>query len=135
MFDKWLDMLIKCESILDSNIQCLYSLILGQCTNLIQTKLKQQVTWETVEADQDGITLLGLIKTIVHCFEDQKFLPLVLYNAKLNLYSFHQGNLSNDKYLCKFNNLIDVATSYDGDLHDSTIHNIVIKADHGNIAI
>ena len=96
-------MLIKCKNILDTNIQCLCSLVLGQYTNLIQTKLKQQATWEDVETDQDGIMLLSLIKTMVHCFKDQNFLPLVLYNAKLNLYSFCQGNLSNDKCLHEFN--------------------------------
>lgn len=60
--------------------------------------------------------LLGLIKTIMHCFKDQKFLPLALYNAKLNLYSFCQGNLSNDKYLQRFNNLVDITTLYDSKL-------------------
>ena len=44
LFDKQLNALIKHESILDANIQCLYSLLLGQCTDLIQTKLKQQAT-------------------------------------------------------------------------------------------
>ena len=48
LFDKRLDALIKCETILDANIQSLYSLMLGQCMDLIQTKLKQQTTWATV---------------------------------------------------------------------------------------
>ena len=84
-----------------------------------------------MKANQDGTVLLGLIKTIVHHFKNQKFLLLVLYNAKLNLYSFHQGNLSNTEYLRKFNNIINIATSYDGKLHDTAIHNIVIKVDYG----
>ena len=92
LFDKRLDALIKCETILDANIQSLYSLVLGQCTDLIQTKLKQQTTWATVHDAQDGIALLVLIKMVVHQFEDQKFLSLALYNAKLNLYAFRQGN-------------------------------------------
>ena len=48
LFDKRLDALIKCETILDANIQSLYSLMLGQCMDLIQTKLKQQTTLATV---------------------------------------------------------------------------------------
>ena len=59
----------------------------------------------------------------------------MLYNAKLNIYSFHQGNLSNDEYLHKFNNLINIATLYDGELHDSTIHDFMVKADHGGMAM
>ena len=104
--------------------------MLRQCMDLIQTKLKQQNTWATIHNKQDEIALLVLIKTIVYHFEDQKFLPLALYNVKLNLYAFRQGNLSNDNYLKKFNNLMDIATSYDRELHDSAIHEIIHKADH-----
>ena len=71
LFEKRLDTLIKCKSMLNANIQCLYSLMLGQCMDLIQTKLKQQATWANVYNDQDGITLLVLIKTVVHQFEEQ----------------------------------------------------------------
>ena len=88
IFNKKLDALVKCKELLDLNIQKLYSLILGQCTNLLQTKLKQQVTWKAIEHAQNRIALLGLIKTMVHHFEDQKFLPLALYNAKLNVNNF-----------------------------------------------
>ena len=130
LHNKRLDSLIKHETILDANIQSLYSLVIGQCTDLIQTKLKQQNNWATVHDKQDGITLLTLIKTVIHWFEDQKFLPLALYNAKLNLYAFRQGNLSNDDYLRKFNNLADVATLYDGELYNSTILEIILNADH-----
>ena len=66
LFEKHLDVYIKCKSILDSNIQNLYSLVISQCTILLQTKLKQQANWATVEGEQNGITLLGLIKAVVH---------------------------------------------------------------------
>ena len=130
LHEKRLDAIIKREFLLDANIQRLYSLVIGQCTDLLQTKLKQQTTWSTVETAQDGIALLILIKNVVHRFEDQKFLPLALYHAKLNLYAFRQGNLSNDEYLRKFNNLVDVAVSYDGQLHDNAIRDFVVSRDH-----
>ena len=86
LYEKQLDMLIKHEAQLDGNIQCLYSLVIGQSMDLLQTKLRQQATWDTIKTNQDGIALLALIKNVVHWFEDQKYLPLVLYNVKLNLY-------------------------------------------------
>ena len=131
IFDKKLDALVKHEEILDLNIQSLYLLVLGQCTNLLQTKLKQQATWETIKQDQDGIALLGLIKTVIHHFKDQKFLLLALYNMKLNLYNFWQQNLSNDDYLHKFNNLIVLAISYNGQVHDTAIQDLVMEDKHG----
>ena len=42
LFNKQLNALIKHETMLDANIQCLYPLMLRQCMDLIQTKLKQQ---------------------------------------------------------------------------------------------
>ena len=76
LFDKRLSTLIKCKTILKANIQSLYSLVLGQCMDLIQTKLKQQTTWANVCNNQDGIALLVLIKMVIHRFEDQKFFTI-----------------------------------------------------------
>ena len=75
LFDKWLDALIKHKTILNANIQSLYSLMLGQCMDLIQTKLKQQITWANVCNNQDRIALLVLIKMVVHHFKDKNFFP------------------------------------------------------------
>ena len=36
---------IKRDAILDDNIQKAYSLVLGQCIDLLQSKLKQQQNW------------------------------------------------------------------------------------------
>ena len=103
--------------------------------DLLQTKLKQQATWDTIENNQDGITLLTLIKNVVHQFEDQKYLPLMFYNAKLNLYQFCQGNLSNLDYLRKFNSLINIATLYEGQLHDNAIKDVAMRKMHGDTAM
>ena len=49
LYEKWLDALIKHEVQLDWNVQCLYSLVIEQSMDLLQTKLKQQATWDTIE--------------------------------------------------------------------------------------
>jgi hypothetical protein len=58
------DQLIKRRAILNDNIQKAYSLVLGQCTEFLQSKLKQQQTWNAVSTSQNAIDLLKLIKTI-----------------------------------------------------------------------
>ena len=103
--------------------------------DLLQTKLRQQATWDTIETNQDRIAFLALIKNMVHWFKDQKYLPLALYNVKLNLYQFHQGNLSNLDYLRKFNNLVNIATSYEEQLHDDAIRDVTVKKLHGDAAM
>ena len=67
--------LLKHQTILNDNIQQAYCIILGECIDLLQAKLKQQTDWETVSTNQDGIALIKLIKNIVYWFEDQKFYP------------------------------------------------------------
>jgi len=115
---------------LDDNIQKTYSLVIGQCTDLLQSKLKQQAQWAKISKDQDAIALIGLIKTITFKFEDQKSLPLALYLSKANLYNLRQSTTNNHDYLQRFQNLVDVATAYNGQLHDQAIVNIVTERLH-----
>jgi hypothetical protein len=130
IFKGEIDAFIKRRGILDNNIQKAYSLISGQCTNLLQSKLKQQANWAVISVAQDAIQLVILIKLITFKFEDQKFLPLALYQAKANLYNLRQGNMTNHGYLQRFNNLIDVATTYNGQLYDGAIVDIVTDRLH-----
>jgi hypothetical protein len=85
IFKGLIDSYIKRVATLDGNIQKAYHLIIGQCTNLLQSKLKQQAQWSDISQAQDDIALITLIKTITFKFEDQKFLPLALYQSKANL--------------------------------------------------
>jgi hypothetical protein len=115
---------IKRKSDLDDNIQKAYSLVIGQCTDLLQSKLKQQAQWITISQAQDVVALLSLIKSITFRFEGQKFLPLALYQSKANLYSLRQHQMTNPQYLERFQNLMDVASAYNGQLYDMAIVNI-----------
>ena len=112
---------LKRDANLDDNIQKAYSLILGQCSDLLQAKLKQQQDWATINDSQDSIRLLNLIRLITFRFEDQKFLPHALYQAKAALYAFRQRDQRNEEYYERFQNLVDVATAYAGQLYDHTI--------------
>jgi hypothetical protein len=42
----------KKARMLDDNIQKTYSLVIGQCTDLLQSKLKQQAQWTTISQEQ-----------------------------------------------------------------------------------
>ena len=48
IFKGKIDAYIKRKTMLQDNIQKAYSLILGQCTDLLQSKLKQQAQWATI---------------------------------------------------------------------------------------
>ena len=133
IFKGELDAFVKRKSALDDNIQKAYSLVIGQCTDLLQSKLKQQANWSFINTEQDAIGLITLIKTITFRFEDQKFLPLALYQSKANVYNLRQGNMTNHEHLQRFQNLVDVATAYNGQLHDQAIVDIVTERKHPGI--
>jgi hypothetical protein len=134
IFKGELEAYIKRKSALDDNIQKAYSLVIGQCTDLLHCKLKQQAHWSTISQEQDAIALISLIKTITFRFEDQKFLPLALYLSKANVYNLRQSNMTNHEYLQRFQNLVDVATAYNGQLHDQAIVDITTERLHPGIS-
>jgi hypothetical protein len=112
IFKGLIDSYIKRKTALDDNIRKASCLIIGQCTDLLQSKLKQQAQWTIISQDQDAIALITLIKSITFRFEDQKFLPLALYQSKANLYSLRQLNIYKQEYLQRFRNLVDVVSAY-----------------------
>jgi hypothetical protein len=135
IFKGLIDSYIKRVVILDGNIQKAYHLIIGQCTDLLQSKLKQQAQqWSDISQNQDGsIALITLIKTIMFKFKDQKFLPLALYQSKANLYALRQSDMTNNEYLQRFQNLVDVASAYNGQLYDQSILNIIMERRHSGL--
>jgi hypothetical protein len=109
-------------------IQKACSLVVGQCTNLLESKLKQQSTWSTTLQEQNYVALISPIETITFRFEDQnKFLPLALCQSKANLCDLRQGNMINHEHLQHFQNLVHAAAACDGQSHDQAIFNSATK--------
>ena len=124
IYDKEIDIYMKRRSTLDENIQRYYSLVLGQCTYLLKSKLKQSHEWHAASTTYDVLILLRIIRNITLKFDEQKYLPLAPHLAKANFYNIRQGSLSNEEYLEKINNVVDIATAYNGQLHDQAITDI-----------
>ena len=115
---------MKRRSTLEENVQKCYSLVLSQCTDLLKSKLKQSYEWHAASTTYDVLILIKIIRTITFKFDEHKYLPLALHQAKENFYNIRQGSLSNAEYLEKFNNVVDIATSYNGQLHNQVITDI-----------
>ena len=87
------------DRILDENIQKGYSLVLGQCTELLKSKLKTTSNWDIISTEFDLVGLIASIKSVIFKFEDQRYIPLSLHYAKTNFSSFRQHHLGNTEYL------------------------------------
>ena len=101
IFHKDIDIYMKRISTLDDNVQKCYSFVLDQYTDLLKSKLKQSHEWHTALTTYDVLVLIRIIRTITFKFDEHKYLPLALHQAKENLYNIRQGSLSNAEYLEK----------------------------------
>jgi hypothetical protein len=99
IFKEQIHQYIRREAILQENMQRTYSVVLGQCTELLRAKLKQSSDWwAQVSSAFDVLGLTKLIKSIVFKFDDQKFLLMSWHQAKHNFYSLRQGTMTNAEY-------------------------------------
>ena len=66
ILNRKIDIYVKRDGILDENLQKAYSLIHGQCTELLKSKLKTSANWETVSSQYDMLGLLDAIRSIIY---------------------------------------------------------------------
>lgn len=86
-----------------------FSLTLGQCTQLLQDKMKQDKAWDATSTSNDPLTLFKLIeKTILAQTEDQYPFATV-YEQEVAFYSYRQGeSMTNGQWYERWNTRIDV---------------------------
>jgi len=85
-----IEAIVKRENTLEENIGKLYSVIMGQCTELIKEKIKQTSGYIVISEAQDGLAALQLIRKISLNFEDFKYLPLATVQVKKQYFGFKQ---------------------------------------------
>jgi hypothetical protein len=69
-----------------------YSLLLGQCTQVFVDKMQQDTTWVMVSESFDPILQFKLIKKFVLKQSDNQFKTAVLIAKQLSILSFCQDN-------------------------------------------
>jgi hypothetical protein len=85
----------------------LYNIMFGQCTEALQDKLKSHTDFPN--ANQNGIALLMIIKTLTYTFVEQLKLANALCKMKEMFYSFQQGkHMSLQRYYELFLGQVEV---------------------------
>jgi hypothetical protein len=88
-----------------------FSMIRGQCMQVLLDKMKHDPHWLTASESYDPLTLFRIIeKTILAQTEDQ-YPYATVYEQECTLYSFQQNILSNEQWYERFNTRIDVGTA------------------------
>jgi hypothetical protein len=88
-----------------------YSLILGQCTKLLQDKMKQDASWNTVSTSYDPLKLYRLIERVVLKQTEDQYPFTVVHEQSLAMLNTKQGGLSNTQWYERFKTQHDVARS------------------------
>jgi hypothetical protein len=84
-----------------------FSLIQGQCTQMLQEKMKQETDWTNLSTSYYPLTLYRLIERTVLVQTEDQYPSATMYDQELSFYSFRQETLSNPQWYKQFNTKVD----------------------------
>ena len=115
IWEKEVDFYVKRKVTLEDNMQALFSIVWGQCSDAMQAKLTGLSTYESIEEECDCAKLLKEIKGITFKFEAQRNPYFALDDAMIKYFTYYQmpGD-SNAEHLKTFQSLVEVIEYYGG---------------------
>ena len=99
------------EATLEKHRGQAFSLIIGQCTQLLLDKMKQEKTWDVVSASYDPLELYKLIDSVVLKQTENQYPVAAMWDQYMQVYNAQQGNLSNTEWYRMFYMKVEVAES------------------------
>jgi hypothetical protein len=81
IWGKEIEAFVKRKGYLSENLRSAYSLIWGQCTDALRSKLRAKTEFEDISKQFDCGELLKLIKDTVFKFSSQKYKPHALHEV------------------------------------------------------
>jgi hypothetical protein len=75
-----------------------YALIYGQCTQILQDKMKQDKNWATVSVSYKLLELYKLIEQVILNQTEDQYLVAALWEQLSNVANAKQGNSTNNKW-------------------------------------
>jgi hypothetical protein len=117
IWEKEIDAYVRRKAKLTANCEKLYSLILGQCTEHMVSKLESLNDFKEIERALDVIKLMKAIKGVSYQFEGQKYEDEALHQAMKRFYLFNQNReMMNAEFLEMFQTLVSVITECGGEI-------------------
>jgi hypothetical protein len=86
-----------------------FALIIGQCTQLLLDKMKQEKKWEAVSASYDPLELYKLIECVVLKQTEDQYVVAAMWDQYRQVYNSQQGTLSNTLYYESLRTKFEVA--------------------------
>ncbi len=100
-----------CEATLEKHRGQVYALIYGQCTQLLQEKMKQEKLWAAVSASYKHLELYKLIESVILKQTEDQYPVAAVWDQYMAVYNAKQGSLSNTEWYERFHTKVEVAES------------------------
>ena len=117
------------KSTLTENVKAAYSLIWGQCTEVMRAKIEALQGHTTIELQLNGIELLKEIKQVCYNYDSQKFPAYSVHQAMRKFYTSSQGHNSPVAYYESYNASVQHLESCGGSFPCSDILEKIIAKD------
>jgi hypothetical protein len=106
---------------LTQNMETMYSLIFGQCTEYMLAKLKGLPEYNSFNDGVDMIKLLKAIEGLTYHFEGQRYQAMALHGALTRFYTLRQDrNITHAQYLEKFQTNVAVVEQFGDNIGRNT---------------
>jgi hypothetical protein len=115
IWEKTVNEHVKRTLYLEENIKSLYSLVWGQCSNVVRQKVEANNKFAEIASRGDGLQLLTILKGISFHFQSQKYLSHSIHKAMKCYYNCSQGRFATTQaYMEHFQNVLEVVTTSGG---------------------
>jgi hypothetical protein len=81
------DSYVKRKEALEQNLQRIFALVMGQCTENMRSQLLDLSTFDDIDKNLDGLKHLNAIRGIVYQFQSQKYLPHAIHESVRRFYT------------------------------------------------
>ena len=116
IWEKLVDEHVKRQIYMTENVKTIYSLVWGQCSDIMRQKLEALDGFDSISTGGNGIQLLKSIKSLTYNFQSQKYLPHSLHETTRRFYLFSQGKLPTVIYHEQFVNMVEVIDTIKGSI-------------------
>lgn len=129
IWEKVVDEHVRRISCLAENIKTLYSLVWGQCNDVVRQKVEASENYEEMARTGDGLNLLIVLKSISFHFQSQKYICHSIHEALKRYFNCSQGRFATTQaYMEHFQNVMDVVTHSGGSIGNHTgIEDAIMK--------
>jgi hypothetical protein len=107
IFNEEIRQFVRNKAAIIAAMKAIYSVIWGQCSEGLRSKLKSNSSYVTISADANSLALLKEIRSEMTGFKKRNYLPHSVHSIMREFYNLSQGkHRTNQEYYDEFNNLV-----------------------------